>query len=143
MNVSPKGVLWGTLWEHMVPSPLLGTILSLCETLRTVFALMVLNQVFTHWALDSAKAAVLSFHGRDHKAQSSPTECVQLGSLRITSVLFCSRDCRPRTHWSDCTAQLAWEPLRVLMEEEVEHVAGQKDGWNTLLSLLPLRADLR
>lgn len=43
---------------------------------------------------------------------------------------------RPRTHWRDSISLLAWEHFGV-PKEELESIAGEKEAWNTLLSLLP------
>lgn len=42
----------------------------------------------------------------------------------------------PRTRWKDHIFSLAWEHLGIL-QEWLKHVAGDRDVWNTLLSLLP------
>ncbi|XP_018538853.1 uncharacterized protein LOC108887791 [Lates calcarifer] len=43
---------------------------------------------------------------------------------------------RPRTSWRDYVSLLAWERFRN-PQEELENVAGERDVWNALLSLLP------
>lgn len=44
--------------------------------------------------------------------------------------------CRPRTHWRDHGARLAWERPRVT-SEELEEVDVEKDVWAFLLKLIP------
>ncbi len=43
---------------------------------------------------------------------------------------------RPGTRWRDYISYLAWEYLGI-PPEELENIAGERDVWNTLLSLLP------
>ncbi|KAK9541149.1 hypothetical protein VZT92_001216 [Zoarces viviparus] len=47
---------------------------------------------------------------------------------------------RPRTRWRDYISQLAWEHLGI-PQNELEHVAGEREVWVSLLGLLPPRPD--
>ena len=47
---------------------------------------------------------------------------------------------RPRTRWRDYVSRLAWERLGI-PQEELDHVAGVREVWASLLKLLPPRPD--
>lgn len=85
MNMSHKGVLWRALQEHVVPGPLLEAIPSLCETLRTVFALVVLNQVFSRWTGISKQSPGVrpTWESQDYVSAFSADDVVLLASSRL------------------------------------------------------------
>ncbi|TWW55954.1 hypothetical protein D4764_09G0010040 [Takifugu flavidus] len=47
---------------------------------------------------------------------------------------------RPRTRWRDYVSRLAWERLGI-PPDDLEEVAGEREVWASLLSLLPPRPD--
>lgn len=48
---------------------------------------------------------------------------------------------RPKTRWREYISCLAWVRHWVI-QEELESVAGEKEAWKTLLSLLLIRPNL-
>lgn len=49
---------------------------------------------------------------------------------------------RPRTDWRDYISCLAWECLGAY-QGELQSIGGEREAWNTLLSLLPLQHNFR
>lgn len=94
----PKGFCGGALREHVVPSPLSGAILSLCESSK--------NCVCTR----GIKLSVFSLDFfRGEESQST------VGSLRITSLLFC--------RWCG----FCWPPLGLMTGKVCGRV---RSGWD-------------